>query len=93
VLVCAVRQPLSDDLCYLSERHLNSLAADGLQVPFEALVLLASDHGHIMPGRCRWRRPGETVGISSPGSQGIGLRFQDKRIVDLEAAIPDPGAF
>jgi hypothetical protein len=30
------------------------LAADGLQVPFEALVLLASDHGHIMPGRCRW---------------------------------------
>jgi len=54
VLVCAVRQPLSDDLCYLSERHLNSLAADGLQVPFEALVLLASDHGHIMPGRCRW---------------------------------------
>jgi hypothetical protein len=26
--------------------------ADGLQVLFEALVLLASDHGHIMPGRC-----------------------------------------
>jgi hypothetical protein len=53
VLVCAVREPLSDDLCHLGEHHLDPEAAVGLQVPFEALVLLASDHGHIMPRNTR----------------------------------------
>jgi hypothetical protein len=32
------------------ECHLDPWAADCLQVSFQALVLLASDHGHIMPG-------------------------------------------
>jgi hypothetical protein len=54
VLVGAVRQPLSDDLGHLGECHLDPWAAGCLQVPFQALVLLASDHDHIMPGGCRW---------------------------------------
>lgn len=52
VLVGARRQPLSDDLGHLGEGHLDPWAADCQQVPFQALVLLASDHDNIMAGWC-----------------------------------------
>jgi hypothetical protein len=53
VLVCAGWQSFSDDLGHLGEGHLDPQAADCLQVPFQALVLLPSDHDDIMAGWCR----------------------------------------
>ena len=50
VLVGAWRQPLSDDLGHLGEGHLDPWVAGRPQVPFQTLVLLASDHDDIMAG-------------------------------------------
>src|SRR5260221_1840936 len=70
VLVGTGRQLFPDDLGHLGEGHLDPWTPGCRQVPFQALVLLASDHDDIMPGgpngmarqQCHvaignWRRP------------------------------------